>query len=359
MFGTYRTVLAIFVVAAHLMSITIIGQYAVHGFFILSGYLMTHIMHHSYAYTGGGMKKFAINRLLRLFPLYWLLVVLMAGMIIFAGADVASEFNRSMGIPNSVGGWLANLSMIYPKLIPMTWVPRISPPTWALTVELAFYLLICLGISRTRGLTFFWLAASMAYTAATHMLGIDWNHRYSSVLAGSLPFALGATLYHMRPSMLRHFHLASNPQGMSLLFCIYLVNLLGGCLVVLLGWSSMQGNFHFYLNLALSFMIVFSLSAKSASGTLRRIDTAIGDYSYPIYLLHYPLGMLVSYLAFDESVRGFTIQGFILFCITTPACIAVSYFAIRLIDKPIQRIRDNVKARVHPVQGSVPASSGG
>jgi peptidoglycan/LPS O-acetylase OafA/YrhL len=39
MFGTYRTLLALAVMASHLLKVPGIGGHAVHGFFILSGYL--------------------------------------------------------------------------------------------------------------------------------------------------------------------------------------------------------------------------------------------------------------------------------------------------------------------------------
>jgi peptidoglycan/LPS O-acetylase OafA/YrhL len=61
MFGTYRTYLALIVVVHHLLSVPVIGHYAVHGFFILNGYLMTYIMCRPYGFTANGIKTFAIN----------------------------------------------------------------------------------------------------------------------------------------------------------------------------------------------------------------------------------------------------------------------------------------------------------
>ena len=51
MFGTYRTLLALMIVALHLGGVPVIGGYAVFGFYILSGYLMTLIMQTSYGYS--------------------------------------------------------------------------------------------------------------------------------------------------------------------------------------------------------------------------------------------------------------------------------------------------------------------
>lgn len=45
MFGSFRTLLALGVVISHLGSAPYMGTYAVFGFYALSGYLMTLIMH--------------------------------------------------------------------------------------------------------------------------------------------------------------------------------------------------------------------------------------------------------------------------------------------------------------------------
>lgn len=50
MFGTYRTLLAIMLIFLHLGGMPVIGSFAVFGFYILSGYLMTLIMQNNYGY---------------------------------------------------------------------------------------------------------------------------------------------------------------------------------------------------------------------------------------------------------------------------------------------------------------------
>jgi peptidoglycan/LPS O-acetylase OafA/YrhL len=198
MFGIYRTLLALFVVMSHLMSITVIGQYAVHGFFILSGYLMTYIMTRNYGYNSHGIRSFCINRFLRLFPSYWVLCVIILPILYFAGNANTLSFNYNMGIPRDTLTWLQNLSMIYVDMIPMRVNPRLSPPPWALTVEILFYAMIAVGLSKTYKRTMIWLCLSVAYMAATHYLRLENSFRYSAVMAGSLPFAAGAILYHFR-----------------------------------------------------------------------------------------------------------------------------------------------------------------
>ena len=51
MLGSFRFILALLVVTQHLLLIPSVGHFAVHGFFILSGFLMTLVMSDTYGYT--------------------------------------------------------------------------------------------------------------------------------------------------------------------------------------------------------------------------------------------------------------------------------------------------------------------
>lgn len=350
MFGTYRTLLALFVIMSHLMSITVIGQYAVHGFFILSGYLMTHIMTRNYGYTFAGMQAFCINRFLRLFPSYWFLCVLILPILYFAGIQNASAFNYNMGIPSDAMTWLQNLSMIYVDIVPMKVNPRLSPPTWALTVEILFYVLIAVGLSKTFTRCLIWLCLSMVYMAMTHYLELENSYRYSAWMAGSLPFAAGAMLFHCSTKLKMRTHWLRTRPGLAVLFFLFLANCLGGCLVVLLGLQEWIGQVFYYLNLVFNFCLVFALAEGAPFPLNSKIDAMIGDYSYPLYLFHYPAGLAASMLLFGAPERGFHVNGFLVMCASLPLCFLASYIVIRFIDHPVQRIRGRVKSRVRNLQ---------
>jgi len=348
MFGIYRTILALFVVVSHLMSITVIGQYAVHGFFILSGYLMTCIMTHNYGYNLAGIRGFFINRFLRLYPTYWVLCAVIMPILYLAGSTNTLAFNYNMGIPCDVPSWLQNLSMIYPNMIPMKVNPRLSPPTWALTVEILFYALIAIGLSKTQNRTLIWLALSVIYIFATHWFDLENSYRYSAVLAGSLPFALGAMLYHYRGILTARLNFLKTIKGLAVLLLLFLLNCLCGCLVVLLGLDVSFGHIFYYVNLILNLSIIFALLDGYPFPFFKKLDATIGDYSYPVYLFHYPAGLAASMILFGSARRGFHLDGFLVLCASLPLCLIASYFVIRFIDHPIQRIRTSVRKQIQP-----------
>jgi len=335
--------LALFVVVSHLVSITVIGQYAVHGFFILSGYLMTYIMINTYSYDLPGIRAFALNRILRLYPGYWVLMILMLPIIFAAGPSAAKVFNFSMGLPDDFFGWVQNLAMIYPDVVPMRISPRVSPPTWALTVEILFYACIGLGLSKTTRRTIIWFVASLIYMALTHVLDLESKYRYSAVMAGSLPFASGAMLYHFRDRIAGLAPWLVTPVGVTSLFVAFFSNCLCGCLVVLLGGGDEIGCLFYYINLILNFFVILALSKQAGLRISRKLDSSIGDYSYPIYLFHYPAGLAVSMILFGEARRGFHLDGVFVLLASLPPCLLVSFLLIRFVDHPIQRVRIRVK----------------
>ena len=62
MFGIFRTLLALAVVVDHLGGVHGMGTYAVFGFYVLSGYLMTMVLHRTYGYSISGFSRYALNR---------------------------------------------------------------------------------------------------------------------------------------------------------------------------------------------------------------------------------------------------------------------------------------------------------
>ena len=152
MFGIFRFVLALNVVLFHILAIPEVGPLAVYSFFILSGYLMTYIMQETYGYSYAGIRKYALNRFFRLYPVYWALLLVSVILVLFTDANYFALFHNKMTLPSNPTEVMANVLMIYPELRPGDYSVRLAPATWALTIELFFYLLIGIGISKTQKL---------------------------------------------------------------------------------------------------------------------------------------------------------------------------------------------------------------
>ena len=209
MLGAYRFFLALMVVAQHSGGAWGVGAggFAVFAFFVLSGYLMTHIMHGTYGYTAGGFAKYSVNRLLRIYPLYWLACVI-AFVILFSVDDATiARIAGGMGIPNSPKNLLSNIFIVVSS---RTW-PLLIPPAWTLAVELIFYLLIGLGVSKTAIATAIWFGISVIYALTANVMNLGGDFTYFSPLSASLPFSVGALVFHFRGGAEKTAECAAKP----------------------------------------------------------------------------------------------------------------------------------------------------
>ncbi|WP_027136907.1 acyltransferase family protein [Gaetbulibacter saemankumensis] len=285
MFGTLRTFLAINVILLHVFSIPTLGNFSVSFFFILSGFLMTLIMHDSYSYKIRGITRFWKNRLLRLFPIYLIIIVLT---IFLLKLGLNTSRHRHIYLPNTLGEWLANISMIYPNIVPHRFEPRLSPPSWALTNEMLFYLLISIGISKTQLRTLFWFILSVIYFAVTYFYYDIPTFRYSAVFASSLPFSIGAVLFWLiKKYPLKEVKLLH----VGFLYVLFVLNAVY-CNVV----NDFLSDLSIYVNMFISTLIIYLLYFIDLGSSIRKIDKQIGLYSYPFYLSHYLVLMMYSVL---------------------------------------------------------------
>lgn len=326
MFGLFRTLLALVVVGEHLGPVAHVGPYAVFGFYALSGYLMTSIMHDRYGYTIAGRLRYGANRLLRIYPLYLVAVGLSVLLIALVGESAARAYHAQMGLSATPVEVLRNLLLVLQISTDTRWVP----PAWALTIEMCFYLLIGLGLSRRPLVSAAWLALSLAYTVYLNVAGASFSYRYFTLPAASLPFALGACLFHLRRRPGWPAAVIDHPATLSPTAVAFTVNLASASVV---GGPATYG-VQFYLNLALALMLIAHLAGRRASGRWASADAQIGEMSYPVYLLHYQGGLLLLWLGVDgeRGQAGFMLGG-------AAVTLLLSVVVVRTLEPGIQRAR--------------------
>ncbi len=341
MFGAYRTMLAIWVMAYHLLKIPTIGGYAVFAFFTLSGFLMTTVMHNSYGYDIRGMKGYLKNRFLRLYPMYWMTILLSAIIILFVGSAFAKAFHTALYLPATPADLVTNITMIFPVLFPYELEPRLSPPTWALTLELFFYFCIALGISKNINRTIIWVISSITYYISSYLLDLGEGHRYGSIFAASLPFSLGALLFFKKEAcyrFLKNTHL-SNPI---LIVSLFTLNAFLFALNAQYSPFRYSGTFEEigkYSNIMLSLLTITALLYRGDEIFNKKIDKFLGDFSYPVYLLHWQCALFAAYVLFSKPVHGLGYDSICNFLAALVLVLALSYMLIATIDKSIEKLR--------------------
>jgi exopolysaccharide production protein ExoZ len=133
-------------VLGRLRTFTGLGWLGVHVFFALSGWCIAERVA-SASRRGEPTIHFLADRLLRIFPTYWLALLFLLALRI--AALPLNQASLSSTLPNGWSGWLADLFLLNPYL----GQPASLMVSWSLVYELGFYGLaaLALGLHR-RGL---------------------------------------------------------------------------------------------------------------------------------------------------------------------------------------------------------------
>jgi len=351
--GAIRLLLALSVVITHsgtVFGIALLnGDMAVTAFFIVSGFLMALILETKYA---GRVGEFYVNRVLRIYPTYFFAL---AGSILF----FFLVENRSHG-PNKVlmsfadsHAWgalawaaLTNLTLLGINLTRYVnfdetgqfYVNFIDPAgfhghnilfvpqAWTLSLELYYYALApLLVLLRTR-----WIAALTLCLFIFNREAMLW------IQAQRVPFTPDSAF----PFVLKYFllgtlafRLVTPLKALAERYAVFrlwpVASLAGAFVLVFAGFSvtsavDMDPDW-FYLAFALCVPGMFICTNHG------KVDAALGEYSYPVYLFHYPVTISV-YLLLPAW------QGELTVLITM--LIATAY--IQLIDKRVEAVRRDI-----------------
>jgi peptidoglycan/LPS O-acetylase OafA/YrhL len=302
------------------------GQYAVHSFFLLSGYLMTLVLHERYGFSLTGFGRYVANRGLRIYPPYWL-AALLSLVVVLLIPESPGFLHGAIKVPQSAASWFENFAIFG---LHGGDAERLISPSWSLSIELIFYLAIGVGVSRFRFCTIVWVAASAAFIVHSLESNMPDFVRVAMAHGASLAFSLGALLYYLRdyrpPSWL----------GPLLLAFLVVHNLYAH-----LFWDEVLRE-GLYVSIALTFAIVWSLlgmESGRAGPTVSKLDKVLGDLAYPIFLSHFLVAVVIVALGLNRVVAGST--GLIIASLMPLHILA--YAIHRLVEVPVEALRTRVR----------------
>lgn len=210
-----RYTLALVVTETHLWPIGIAwtGWQAVFGFYALSGYLMTRVLHERYGFAPSGTAAFLMNRVLRLWPAY---------LIVVAGTGLAlhylplQNFFFSFTVPRTLLEKVTTITILgqvgfdFPYLIPLS---RLAATSWSLSIEIFCYCLLGLYFAKTpKRLFAFAVLGAIGISLSTGYCRLVPSpyygpycsqNRYGVLQAGFIPFAADGLVYFYRPLIRR------------------------------------------------------------------------------------------------------------------------------------------------------------
>ena len=307
MLGALRYVLAMMVAGSHLWSNLLWwhGAYAVFGFYLISGYLMSLVINEVYV-SHHGLIRYALNRFLRIYPIYLVVLFVSVG-VALAAPELRDEstglgllLRNVMRIPDSAANWLANVTLVYP------WrdQPLAVSQAWSLRVELVFYALMLVTVRRW-WLAVAWLFCSALAVVNLELSGATFMARYTSLIGASFAFSLGASVYYLRRRVtLARLHV---PIASGLFFGhLVLAPELWGFprTQVGFGWIIQPETYGLYGSTVLvGYLLLAIVCNDTKAGVWHVYGKQLGDLAYAVFLLHWIAAALLMALGigFEEK----------------------------------------------------------
>jgi len=336
-FGTYRYVLALLVVFAHLSPVsgrpTRIGIYAVWAFFVLSGYLMTSVLHRTYGFSVRGVARYLANRALRIYPPYWtvaLLAAWSAWLLTPVPLPTGPNAFKFLVLPPTADNLVRQVVLF--GLTMSVW-PRLVWPAWSLHLELCFYVLMGLGLARGRAVAV-WLPVSIAIATNLLLDHAKLDARYATLAAASLPFSAGAATFFVSRRVP-----ALSPALVPVTVLAFAAHALGAG--SLWGDTDVVGYYASFVIAVAATLLLGRVDAHEAQGIFRRADRFLGDLSYPIFLVHMPTAQTIASCVGPHGA----ITGWIFTFSCLPAIHVAAYAVHRAVAAPVERLRGRVRER--------------
>ena len=356
--GSIRTFLAITVLLGHTYGWVFTGPVlAVQVFYLISGFLISFVLTEAGQYDR--VANFYLNRFLRLFPIYW--VVALGSLISMALAEImlgigtpAFDVFREINLTGKVALVLSNLFLCGQDWIMFTavqegvfqfsadykdseilvWQGLLVPPAWTLGVELSFYLLAPFVLFHRKwilGLLLASIALRIALVGFGPGLQDPWTYRFFPTELAL--FLAGAISHQVWMPWLKENGFLSKNSAVLMTLIAFAICL---CFAYLPFRRVSSVLFMMFIAAVLPFLFQFQRDF--------RWDRRIGELSYPIYIVHWPILYPVSWL-WDRAlgIEGYAgvDETFVVILLSLVAAILLN----RYVAEPVEVFRKAVRAR--------------
>ncbi|WDF46951.1 acyltransferase [Chryseobacterium sp. KACC 21268] len=255
-----------------------IGKLGVDFFFVLSGFIITYTTF-KYRGDGGYFKKYAFNRIIRVYIPY--LPISIAMLALYYALPSVSGSDRSMSLLTS-----------------LTLIPHGNPAlsvAWTLIFEMFFYFVFSLNFFWKKGWFYFlgiWIIGIM--TAA--LIKMDLSHPFMKVIFSmyNLEFIIGVLVAYLVKYNFKTKY-----------YYVFSASVLGFLSFLVIKYLNIN-LFPFFQNLifvlSASLFVFLGVSYWNKKISTRNIFMLMGNSSYSLYLLHNPMqSMLVRFFPKNDS----------------------------------------------------------
>jgi peptidoglycan/LPS O-acetylase OafA/YrhL len=282
------------------------GNIAVEAFFIISGFYIALILNQKYVEDKSDYKLFITNRLLRLLPLYYLLIACRLFYDLFLGMNNPTNIYALYAYVQLNGQALLlfltiNITVVGQGIVHFLGIDNgslyftdkftaspagvnpyqllLAPQMWTVSLEILFYLMAPFFLRKPLKFLLMIVATSFLIRVGFYANGLSydpWSYRFFPLEL--VFFFSGACMYHL------YKRIATRNINESYLKAIYILDILAILFYVWLPTRVVYGfdikQWFFYLLIAFSIPFVFKYTKNNI------VDRFIGDLSYPMYVIH-------------------------------------------------------------------------
>jgi peptidoglycan/LPS O-acetylase OafA/YrhL len=294
---------------------------AVYFFFMLSGFVV------SYAYeaklkAGMSVQEFYLRRIIRLYPLIFASAVIAAASLTIGSAQFRSD---PMTVPATL---LAVLGLPSPHTMFSFGRFPVNPPQWSLFYEMIAYVVFGLFIAKAKNieLIILLLGSTVAFGITLWLyfgfIPLPWV-----VFHALAPFCVGVLLWRVKsagvlPDIRSSFLVLS--------FCLIAVC----CIPMRFGWVP-----DFIVVMGV-FPLIIMCGTIKATGLTQKMSNFLGELSYPLYILHWTVLLVIKKLFLNAVGPVLTIS------ISVVAAVAMSWALLVLYDRPVRaRLSEKLLSR--------------
>ncbi len=274
------------------------GPFAVDLFFCLSGFVFFWLYAENISEGRISAREFFLRRFSRLYPLYFLTLIAVALAFVMRGAFVYEH---------DLYHFLLNLVLL--SSVGLEHGPSYNGPSWSISVEFVLYALFFISCR--------WMRSRALLCGVGMVIGVELWPIYEPIARGLLSFFAGGAAYLVY---------RSSPADRS-------SPVVAVCAVC---WLVTLGHIYFvpsdvprFLTNAWTLLLLFPSTVlalalgSSVRGGAQRPVRFLGDISYSVYLLHFPLQVV--FRQFDLPFNSAWVMG-LFFALLLPLSAASHYY---------------------------------
>ena len=297
------------------------GWHMVDLFFVLSGVVFSYVYGKKISQERIDAREYAVFRFSRLYPLHFATLIFVSAMFLYG---VSRGMDVFVYTQSDIKYFIANVLFIQSGVTPWPWT--FNGPAWSISCEIVAYVLFFVVMK-------YFFSKRVAISLALVVVGFFFRNLHTGSFFVNMDigrllmgFFLGLLIYEVL------FYEKLKPWHYTMIVVGLLVGFVAGVYIRPTAWSYTAVVF-LYPALIIA-AIKFELLNRLLSV---RPLTFLGDISYSVYLLHFPVQLLLFTIAAQMGLKfPYTSPGFLLFY----ACfvVIVSVLSYEYFEKPVQSV---------------------